>query len=1259
MGAEKRAFTRHEVRWDAEVHTPAGAALAMEIRDFCEGGVFLVAASRTVAASLKQVVTPGDAITLHMRDPFNGRDLRTRARAAHVTTTGLGLSFYQPAPAMITGLMAVNAGQVGAGSGDAADEPPPLGSREREAFRRILGECLPLIQDYLGHSLDTFITQAEARLLTASDKATSPAEQSDFFNARKRLQSRSQEVRSALLADAEAAWNDLGQFTIPGNNNQPGQLALVDDADFEDWLARSELITRAESRSRVRLRFLHRRLSRAAGVRIEEERNPVSPAALCYFVSRRMDALKLTLQTRKVVYQAFGKTVLQQSGVLYDTLNTRLRERNVLPDLEEERHTITNVRSEGQRPDGARTDGVDGQGATASGGAEQGPGAGFGSLMDSVRSLFQRQRSASASAGADASPGVESAAPDSQPAGPAPSREAVIEAAATIQPPTADRAGMREQVESRLREAGAPALDAATAESVDLLETWITGVQRTGDQADQLRAWVNALAPVALRLELNDGSFLSRRDHGLHRLIDHLDRAADILGSLDDNQREGMRGAIEEILTTVNRDADEPDTLVEACDSLAKLTDNPQRRVSANVERLRERYEGSERLDEARRQVQDSLADQLGDSRIPEPVQNLLDSGWQHHLVLTYLRDGKEGDTWERGLRAVDLLVRALGGQDGRRHGIKQPQRLLEYLRHHMDRLGRPSRESDHAVDTLAYWVTGEGRDIVPPQSAPLAPLQHPDTPDLPEEWLGQAKLLNPGTWVIFRDTQGLPKPRRLAWTDRRRSRFVFVDEGGRKAEDLNLEELARAFGEERAATAGNLDLPATERRWQEMLEGLNRQLVHQATHDDLTGLLNRRTFERRIRHVLEHARGRKVNQATACLFSLDDFKLVNNTLGHRGGDQILRQLGQRLQDALPAQGVVARMGGDEFAVLMRGVEGEAGAAFAEEQRRAIRDWRPQVDGQNTSLSVSVGILTFSPETHGVSDVLRDLENACTTAREQGGNRCHVTDAQDLEAADLRSNVEQVARVDRALESERLELSCQRIEPLTQGRAPLYEVLIASAGDPQNAIRPHEFIPAAERFGRMPAVDRWVIRDTFAWCAANPGRLDEVDALCINLSAQTLADVDFAQWLRQTLQSHQVQASKICFELTETAATANLGLTADLLLALKDLGCRFALDDFGGGLSSYTDLKNLPADILKIDGAFIRDMDRNAADRNVVQSVHDLAHHLGKLTVAEFVETEDVYQQARELGLDYVQGYHVERPCPLDELGLQRLDLPV
>lgn len=138
-----------------------------------------------------------------------------------------------------------------------------------------------------------------------------------------------------------------------------------------------------------------------------------------------------------------------------------------------------------------------------------------------------------------------------------------------------------------------------------------------------------------------------------------------------------------------------------------------------------------------------------------------------------------------------------------------------------------------------------------------------------------------------------------------------------------------------------------------------------------------------------------------------------------------------------------------------------------------------------------------------------------------------------------------------------------------------------------------------------------------------------------------------------------MQASKICFELTETAATANLGLTADLLLALKDLGCRFALDDFGGGLSSYTDLKNLPADILKIDGAFIRDMDRNAADRNVVQSVHDLAHHLGKLTVAEFVETEDVYQQARELGLDYVQGYYVERPCPLDELGLQRLDLPL
>ncbi|MDN3517141.1 DUF1631 family protein [Aquisalimonas lutea] len=1238
MGSDKRAYTRHEVRWDAEIHAPTGSGLAMEIRDFCEGGVFLIASSRTAAASLKQLVAPEATVNMHVRDPLTGRDLRVRARAAHVSATGLGLSFYQPAPSIVAGLMAVNAGQVAASGAASTEDNPPLDSRQRQYFQRVLRECYPLVEDYAGRSLDTFIVQAEARLMNGSNDATSTAEQSALYNARKRLQSRAGEVREAFMADLGTAWQELGAFRVPGEGGEgdKDKLALVDEGDFEDWLARSELITRAESRSQQRLRLLHRRLSRATGTAVDDQRNPVSPAALCYILSRRLDALKLTVQGRKLVYQAFGKTFLQQSGVLYDSLNGRLREHGILPDLEGERYTITNVRSQDNTP--SREADPEGPGASSATTA-----VGMSSVMASVRSLFRRQRGDRTPAASD---------------GTAPPQEAVVRAAAAIDAPSTAGPGLRQQVEGRLREAGYPALDATTAESVDLLETWMAGVQRT-DGHDQLQQWVNRLAPAALRLELNDGSFLSRRDHGLHRLIDHLDRAANIIGALDDTQAAAMRASVEEVLASVNREADEPDALVDACASLARLTDSPQRRVSANVERLRERYEGSERLQEARTAVAGHLDRLFGQRPVPEPLQRLLDEGWQHHLVLTYLRHGTEGTTWERGLRTVDLLFQALGGGDGRRRAVRQPERLLEYLGHHLRHAGQGEAEVRALETELAHWLTGEARRTLPPCQTPPRAGSEEAEPELPEEWLGQAKLLEPGAWVVFRDEDGLPKPRRLAWTDRRRTRFVFVDEGGRKAEDLDLATLAQAFGDGHASSGSNLDLPATERRWQEMLEGLNRQLVHQATHDDLTGVLNRRTFERRVRHVLERTGGEGEGSAAVCQFSLDDFKLVNNTLGHRGGDELLRRIARRLQEALPPRGVIARVGGDEFAVLLPDQDADTARLFAEEQRQALRAWRPEIDGTPTSVSASVGVLGFSARGHGLEAVLRDVDNACTAAREQGGNRCHVTSAADREAAELRRDAEQVARVDRAVASGELRLSCQRIQPLQPAHRPLHEVLIAAAGEGADAMRPHDFIPAAERYGRMPAVDRQVITAVFAWCARNPGRLEEVDALTINLSGQTLADVDFPGWLGTTLHTYRVPAGKICFELTETAATTHLGRTADLLRVLRDMGCRFALDDFGGGLSSYADLKILPAEFLKIDGAFIRDMDRNAADRNVVQSVHDLAHHMGKLTIAGFVESEEVLEQARELGLDYVQGYHVEHPCPLDELGLQRLDLPV
>jgi diguanylate cyclase (GGDEF)-like protein/PAS domain S-box-containing protein len=424
--------------------------------------------------------------------------------------------------------------------------------------------------------------------------------------------------------------------------------------------------------------------------------------------------------------------------------------------------------------------------------------------------------------------------------------------------------------------------------------------------------------------------------------------------------------------------------------------------------------------------------------------------------------------------------------------------------------------------------------------------------------------------------------------------------------------------------------------------------LSHQATHDALTGLYNRREFERRLAELVADAKNLK-RQHVLCYIDLDQFKIVNDTCGHAVGDNLLRHLTYLLKQRVRGSDTLARLGGDEFGVLLASCQPDRALAIAEELRRVIIDSRFAWQGHNFVLGASIGIVPITSDSVSPAELLSEADSACYVAKEKGRNRVQVYTPGDVELARRHGEMQWVSRINEALAADRFVLYCQPVAPLNDSARRHCEILVRMLDEQGELVPPMAFIPAAERYNLMPAIDRWVIRNAFGIL----GRCEhnKHDSRCatynINLSGASLSDDGLAEFVSAELAMSRVPADSVCFEITETAAIANLGQAMDFINGLKALGCRFALDDFGSGLSSFVYLKNLKVDFIKIDGSFVKDMVADPMDHAMVQSINNIGHVLGIQTIAEFVESEAIVERLRELGVDYAQGYAIARPGPL------------
>lgn len=435
-------------------------------------------------------------------------------------------------------------------------------------------------------------------------------------------------------------------------------------------------------------------------------------------------------------------------------------------------------------------------------------------------------------------------------------------------------------------------------------------------------------------------------------------------------------------------------------------------------------------------------------------------------------------------------------------------------------------------------------------------------------------------------------------------------------------------------------------------IQDAQAQLRYQARHDALTGLVNRQELERRLQQALEDVKQHRANHVF-CYMDLDQFRVINDTCGHLAGDEMLRQISMILSQRIRAEDTFARLGGDEFGLLLSYCQVEKAIEIAAQLRQMVEAFRFMHEGRLFQTGISIGIVEITSDLKDVGQITRHADAACYVAKDNGRNQIHLFHPEDDVLLKRHVEMEWVLRINEAIDHNDFVLYCQGIFPLQHKELPpFYEILIRKRDEQGGIIPPAEFLPSAERYHLMTKIDRWVIQHAFMALQplfklpANPQKPFVVS---INLSGMSLGDATLLPYIKNCFTTYEISPSQICFEVTETSAIINIDNTIKLINELKQMGTRFMLDDFGSGMSSFSYLKHLPVDFLKMDGAYVKEITSNKVDLAMAKAIQSVAQSMDILTIAEYVEDQATLDCLKEMGVAFAQGFYLNKPMPLSE----------
>ncbi|MBE0511110.1 MAG: DUF1631 family protein [Gammaproteobacteria bacterium] len=792
----------------------------------------------------------------------------------------------------------------------------------------------------------------------------------------------------------------------------------------------------------------------------------------------------------------------------------------------------------------------------------------------------------------------------------------------------------------------------------------LSSIQRDPYLSASARPWFAALEVPLLKAGVLDGSLLEDDSHPARQILNRLERIADRLEGDDSETARKAASRIDSILQAVPEKVDtDPDVFANALSELDEVQEAMDRSYEENIKKLIAECDKERSINQARKQVLSALNDRLGQREVPVVVLNLLDGGWKNLLLRTMLKNGEDSVVYKTYLNVIDQLsARMTRRKPFQQEGLMENKKLLEWGSRMMSIISRDEIKNTAMLADIANHL--EGRASQPPVTRKVAEIAI-KAAAIPEDGMRPDEVSEDVWDLMLEDVRQLDDREafrhalsdeksqviNLVWKDSDAQRYVFADSRGNKALDLQAGQVSNYLYSKRLARMDDKEISITERATYSFLQNLHNQLAFQANHDQLTGLLSRKAFENELEQAYLESCSDGVSHVLAYM-DLDRFNVINTTCGHAQGDVLLGQVAEVIRDTLKDAAIIARLGGDEFGMLLKQCSRTKGLMMITRVHDNLRKLQFACDENAFKITGSIGVSEVNAESESGGKLLGAVDSAAFTAKENGRDNIQIHNVENARISSRRSILDWVGRINVLFDKDLIQLRCQKIAPLhrTVNSLPHYEILLDVYDEERNKVPLDEFIVAAERYNRIMDIDNWVVDKVFAWLESHHDKLHRIDHVAINLSGVSIANRHFMERIYEHMQQEAFPSNKVCFELTETIAINNVDNAARFMRKLKETGCQFSLDDFGKGTSSYAYLRSLPIDYVKIDGAFVKDIASNAGDYAVVKSINEIAHVMGKQTIAEYVEDDFIYEALRTIGLDFVQGYGIEKPIPLENL---------
>ncbi len=1257
--SDRRLQKRFEVLQAARLKTAAGHEFPCEIHDFCLGGMFLKLDAPHYEAAIAAGMNEGEGVEIGFTPPpaISKQSFNIQARLARRSQDGIGVAFIgTPIEATRTlnkVATSIRTQHIVKKHYQGMDSGP------------VQASCKALLEDTLQNAVSEFYGLIQDRLSAIAAQSTSFSERNELMAAFDQIKLHEMTAQQGVWQRVLESFEQLlKKSSKPLPPSEEAGLSIVQTDAFEDWLNLTAEINKLENRFGSELAALEPRLEKLYGRPIDRSTNPFAPSVAEHAVQAEFESLSLSLKARQAIYAAMGEALVRPLADLYQQLG------NMLPQADAEKRQPADTQAHDVWPD-SRTGGS-GEDAGADsdmfvGGRPAGPrpveaaaqahagtpSATAGGVAGALMNLFRRTRRASqpdhsANAAMPSTAGGDSAQPAAVPHAAAEQAGQQAGGYAGVGISDSSRRVLSELVaKGRIQ----PEQEQAAQGSAEVFGALAETIESGNLLPGSVKHVVRQLEEPLLKLAVLDTRFLNSPQHPAHRVLNAVDRLAMVSsddGVIDDKK---MLAVIERWAERIKNEADKnPGIYEEARTQLEKVLLPLMRFRNTRIARLQAGLEGWQKMGQANRAITREIERRIAGREVPDIVLEFFNPGWRNYLIRVLLRHGagsqEEKDAWQ----AVDHLLEWMDPKLAKRPPFNEVQSLLSYLDSRLTMVSAGKEVQENILDRLAEGLIYPDRcNFRLLSGVKVAARNQEAEPELDEQDAGLIKQFRVGDWLSF---AGTPTPLNLIWIGDDPHVYVFSNFKGVRKLELKRQEFLKLIKSGEAKRTDNIDLPLMDRSFSSMIEHIHHDLLEQAVNDSETELMGRPEFLRRAKRAWLNVDGDE-GGCVMGVIDIEDLRMVQLRISEDGYQKLIHMLAQHLRQKCSGGGFLARTGKRTFAFMRACPSQENAQEVAENLITHINkfgfEWADEIFTLTANAGLAWASTAVEPEI-----LYNKADTACLSAKHEGHNQLMFYREEDSSHTGHAGLAYWASRFNSILESDRLFLRCQPIVSLSDeaDQASHFEILLGASSDENEPIHIGDFVAAIERLKRISELDKWVVRAVFGWIRNHPHEFEQVGAFSINLSGPSVNSKSFLAFMEDELGRGDIPGHKLIFEITESAAIDSFANAEHFIKKFRRYGCRFSLDDFGVGFSSFTYLKNLKVDYLKIDGSFVRDMIRNEVDVALVSSMHETSRFLGIKTIAEAVEDEETLEQLKAIGVNYVQGYYTGKPMHIDQIAV-------